>query len=451
MSSPSWYPDPAHRHQLRWWDGVSWTDHVSDAGVAAVDPLGDTLLPPPSPAPSAPSAPSTPSTPSTPSPAATSWAPPPAAGSTPIVVTAGPEHPGSSRRAPLIAAIVAAVLLLGAGVWWVTGRSDDTGDRTADTEETEPDETDPDEPRPDETDPDGTDPDEGDTTVPATGPATSTATTVAEASTTVATTTPPLTLPSTVAPTTPPTTQPDVTSLSEDEVQELLIAALPLDGEFPPGWTPLDGEPDTEPFLASGTGIGLCGGDTADQRASSSGMITRVWHPGHQRTPAGEVYVGVYAFPSPAEASAFLTLTVQQAATCGPGLTFQQPEGDGFGEYDGFSDIDSGPIWTITDNAGSQPAPLGGADESFQLDVRITATTRYQGVSYTTVDADVILYERRGGVVIVYDLYGQPVIEGFADVEPAWIYEPVRGDLDVAIGAARPAMITRLQQLGLVP
>ncbi|MEZ5248422.1 MAG: DUF2510 domain-containing protein [Ilumatobacteraceae bacterium] len=45
MSSPSWYPDPAHRHQLRWWDGVSWTDHVSDAGVAAVDPLGDTLLP----------------------------------------------------------------------------------------------------------------------------------------------------------------------------------------------------------------------------------------------------------------------------------------------------------------------------------------------------------------------------------------------------------------------
>ena len=33
----SWYPDPFQRHQLRYWDGARWTEHVSDHGVATVD------------------------------------------------------------------------------------------------------------------------------------------------------------------------------------------------------------------------------------------------------------------------------------------------------------------------------------------------------------------------------------------------------------------------------
>jgi hypothetical protein len=36
-----WYPDPAQRHQLRYWDGQRWTEHVSDDGRAGIDPLGD--------------------------------------------------------------------------------------------------------------------------------------------------------------------------------------------------------------------------------------------------------------------------------------------------------------------------------------------------------------------------------------------------------------------------
>lgn len=40
MTAPSWQPDPAHRHEHRWWDGVHWTDHVSDRGVVGLDPLG---------------------------------------------------------------------------------------------------------------------------------------------------------------------------------------------------------------------------------------------------------------------------------------------------------------------------------------------------------------------------------------------------------------------------
>jgi hypothetical protein len=32
-----WHPDPLGRHQQRYWDGSSWTVHVSDGGVTTVD------------------------------------------------------------------------------------------------------------------------------------------------------------------------------------------------------------------------------------------------------------------------------------------------------------------------------------------------------------------------------------------------------------------------------
>ena len=36
---PGWYPDPAGRHEHRWWDGVGWTEDVSSHGRPATDPL----------------------------------------------------------------------------------------------------------------------------------------------------------------------------------------------------------------------------------------------------------------------------------------------------------------------------------------------------------------------------------------------------------------------------
>jgi hypothetical protein len=34
-----WYADPTGGHQLRYWNGGAWTQHVSDNGVQAVDPV----------------------------------------------------------------------------------------------------------------------------------------------------------------------------------------------------------------------------------------------------------------------------------------------------------------------------------------------------------------------------------------------------------------------------
>lgn len=35
----SWLPDPAGRHEQRYWDGSRWTEHVSTGGTASVDPI----------------------------------------------------------------------------------------------------------------------------------------------------------------------------------------------------------------------------------------------------------------------------------------------------------------------------------------------------------------------------------------------------------------------------
>lgn len=36
---PAWYEDPTGRHQWRWWNGLRWSEHVADDGVAAEDPM----------------------------------------------------------------------------------------------------------------------------------------------------------------------------------------------------------------------------------------------------------------------------------------------------------------------------------------------------------------------------------------------------------------------------
>ena len=38
-AAPGWYPDPGHRHQLRWWDGEQWTLGVADGHQVGEDAL----------------------------------------------------------------------------------------------------------------------------------------------------------------------------------------------------------------------------------------------------------------------------------------------------------------------------------------------------------------------------------------------------------------------------
>jgi len=46
MTPAGWYPDPSLRHEYRYWNGTTWSSHVSDGGLTATDPE---LRPPTSP------------------------------------------------------------------------------------------------------------------------------------------------------------------------------------------------------------------------------------------------------------------------------------------------------------------------------------------------------------------------------------------------------------------
>lgn len=39
VQASDWYADPSGRHQLRYWDGSSWSSYVADNGVQSTDPL----------------------------------------------------------------------------------------------------------------------------------------------------------------------------------------------------------------------------------------------------------------------------------------------------------------------------------------------------------------------------------------------------------------------------
>jgi uncharacterized protein YxjI len=42
---PGWFADPMGRHELRYWDGGRWTDHVTSNGQQLLDPVGAPVMP----------------------------------------------------------------------------------------------------------------------------------------------------------------------------------------------------------------------------------------------------------------------------------------------------------------------------------------------------------------------------------------------------------------------
>jgi hypothetical protein len=57
MPEASWLPDPSGGHELRYWSGSAWTEHVSDQGTASVEPPPPGLPAPPDLAPPPPAPP----------------------------------------------------------------------------------------------------------------------------------------------------------------------------------------------------------------------------------------------------------------------------------------------------------------------------------------------------------------------------------------------------------
>ena len=69
MADANWLPDPSGAHQLRYWDGGAWTEHVSDRGTTAQEPLQMPYPPPTSSAPPPPAMPPVAATGAAPAPA----------------------------------------------------------------------------------------------------------------------------------------------------------------------------------------------------------------------------------------------------------------------------------------------------------------------------------------------------------------------------------------------
>ncbi len=56
MVTGAWLPDPTRADRLRYWDGLRWTEHVSESGAVQADPIVGAPPPPPAP-PAAPTVP----------------------------------------------------------------------------------------------------------------------------------------------------------------------------------------------------------------------------------------------------------------------------------------------------------------------------------------------------------------------------------------------------------
>ena len=70
MPEASWLPDPSGGHELRYWSGTAWTEHVSDQGTTSVEPPPPGLPAPPD------------AVPPPPAPPGQAWGAPPAGGAT---------------------------------------------------------------------------------------------------------------------------------------------------------------------------------------------------------------------------------------------------------------------------------------------------------------------------------------------------------------------------------
>lgn len=408
MNAGAWQPDPTQRHELRWWDGGAWTDHVSDHGVAGMDAVQHPTV---------------------------SWAPP-ATSSTPWTTTSVPTVPPPTtailvaqpsgaprqRRVGLMAAGLLAVVGLGvAGVILLGGDDKPSGDQAADTAQV----------------------DDASTTVAPSTVAATTPTTAAP--TTVAPTT---MAPTTVAPTTTvvvPTTFPSPTATSAQ-----LIAAMPQADDVPASWT-LGRDADPAPPAATGPGEGFCGAGNAVARAQDVGRGVAAGGPAFDIDGGGWFSIDAYAFGTAEAAVAFMQATAAQVTGCTTAATYQESEA----EFDMFIDGQGdAATWTFTEMPLAEFVPTTDADESLQINQDISVTTNDAGVDYSLMITELSQYQRHGNLVLVYTLEGWWGFTGFdgfnGESEPEWAFFPEQSDVTTDASIVRPMLLIRLTEQGVL-
>jgi hypothetical protein len=416
MTAPGWHPDPYRRHELRWWDGAVWSEHVSDQGQAGVDPVGSApvaavdsgWLPPTAQQPTA--SPSTDWSSAAVPPTVQQPAVPPGS---PV-----PAPDGSRRSSPvpwIVGGVVVALLAAGGALLAVRGGSDD-GSEEGTTVPIAPTSLVP------------------ETTGPLVLPTTSTppATSEPVATTTPLTTTPP-TLPAGVPPT-----------------GDLLVTALPTAADVPSDWVAAEVGTAVDFEGGSGLGQGLCGGDGESLRAWNGGSIGNAFSDYFDLPSTASVSYWLVGFPDEATATAYLAATAAQAETCAETINYELTEGTEPGQYDGFAEgFGDTAIWTFDETAASGVATVDGADEALELAYVSNYATTFDGTEFGGSLAALRLYERYGSVILVTELFGEWDLRGFSDTDLP-DYRPAAEDLVIASDAVRPAVLDRLRAAGVI-
>lgn len=434
MSDAGWYPDPTDRHQLRWWDGENWTEHVSDAGVVGVDPLGGP------PAPSAAPTLALPVTPATPAGTPGGLAPPtPPAPAEPAPLPAAAPAIVPVRRRPHPAVVaggaIATLVLLLVVVLAVRGGDDESVSPDGSLA------------------PSSTTEQGGTSTVPPTTvetTSTSTPDTAAADPATSTTTSESAPASSTVSvPTNAPSSSSGDGASPWPTAQEL-ASVLPRPADLPPSWVGTGAQPLLDPEPDTGPRIGWCGGDNDAARAEAFGAAAMVVSDRYTTRPGGWFQMSVITFRDVVPASLFLTATGEQVLRCEGGVEYPVAEGAGPGEYDGFSGaFGAGTVWSFYEVGAATYETAPGADEALRLVVNTAYAADVGGVEYRGVLLDVVQLEHVGPHVIIWHLRGDCCIAGFTDREPGYDYPAidVLPDLLATADSLRAGVLGRLASL----